>query len=315
MEEVKGFYNRKKKQTQKERANSPLIALRKYNNYVKSSLIASALESALLGTNGEGARVLDLCGGFGGDLSKYAHHNVKQVVLVDISEDSVNEARRRYEEGNFTYEAQFFCCNAFNFKTMSQLLFPQYFDVISCQFALHYAFASAQQVNEVFHLISWALKPTGKFIATVPNAEVIRPKLQEANSWCFGHARVERGGMPHEYLFTLDTAVERVPEYYVDLNIVDEVARKWGLQRKGHDCPFKTPGRERGAEPPFKTPTTDGGDCDEEVLRTGHPLAQAPPGEVFVSKNPHEITLDEKSSFVKTFYISFVLSKIKQVQE
>ncbi len=287
--DVKGFYNRKKKQTQKERAQSPLLALRKYNNYVKSALIASALQDAMTTTPGQdgviqpqGAHILDLCGGFGGDLSKYAHHNVKQVVLVDISEESVEEARRRYEQGRFPYEAQFHCCNAFHFETMRKLLFPQSFDLITCQFALHYAFVSAHQVNDVFRLISWALKSTGKFIATVPNADEIRPKLQVADTWCFGHAQVERGGLPHEYLFTLDTAVERVPEYYVDRNIVEEVARKWGL------C------LERW-----------GGGTEPHRGHLGRPFE--PPNSAAST-----ILLDEKSSFVKTFYISFVLSKIKE---
>ena len=79
MQRAKEFYHTKHKQTKKERAQSPLIGVRKFNNAVKSLLISKALE------NVREARVLDLCSGTGGDLGKYKHSKVSSLIMVDIS--------------------------------------------------------------------------------------------------------------------------------------------------------------------------------------------------------------------------------------
>lgn len=85
---VRNFYRSKHKQNHTERAQSASLAIRKFNNFVKSALIGESL-------TGKRQRVLDLCGGTGGDLSKYQHFNVAHVDLIDISDTSVEEAKRR----------------------------------------------------------------------------------------------------------------------------------------------------------------------------------------------------------------------------
>jgi SAM-dependent methyltransferase len=52
-------------------------------------------------------------------------------------------------------------------------LFPSHagpFDVVSCQFALHYAFASEAAARCLLHNVVARLRPGGVFCGTLPNA-------------------------------------------------------------------------------------------------------------------------------------------------
>lgn len=44
------------------------------------------------------------------------------------------------------------------------------FDLVSCQFALHYSFETLQQAECMMKNISECLKPGGYFIGTIPDA-------------------------------------------------------------------------------------------------------------------------------------------------
>lgn len=68
------------------------------------------------------------------------------------------------------FEAKFLVGNAFSKSIVDSLVGDEKYDVISCQFAFHYAFETAESANDAFKSISSHLKPGGKFICTVPNA-------------------------------------------------------------------------------------------------------------------------------------------------
>jgi mRNA (guanine-N7-)-methyltransferase len=100
---VRDFYHEKPKQTRQEREASPLIHVRKFNNFIKSVVISTTLDQI----PGDSLAVLDLCGGTGGDFPKFQHcRRVKEVALVDISPDSVAEAERRWRNGRSTFRAR-----------------------------------------------------------------------------------------------------------------------------------------------------------------------------------------------------------------
>ena len=52
---------------------------------------------------------MDICGGMGGDLSRFSRYRVESLVLVDIAENSVRKAEDRYKElpKHRTYNARF----------------------------------------------------------------------------------------------------------------------------------------------------------------------------------------------------------------
>jgi ubiquinone/menaquinone biosynthesis C-methylase UbiE len=73
------------------RANSPVIFLFSIQNFIKSLLISEVTHK------NEGLSVLDLCCGKGGDIpAKWARAHICHYVGVDLSANSVREARTRY---------------------------------------------------------------------------------------------------------------------------------------------------------------------------------------------------------------------------
>ena len=241
MEKVKNFYHDKHKQTREERAASPLFHVRKFNNFIKSLLISSAL-------NGDPStaslRVLDLCGGTGGDFPKFQHcTRVKKVILVDLSPGSVKEAERRYVEARRkTFEAEFHCGNAFDFAEMHRLITGETrFDLINCQFAMHYAFSTPDHVDELFKILAHFLKPGGKFVATVPDAEFILDQVGEEGKVLSRPPFFEiefSGSDRHQYTFSMGEVVNGVPEFLVRRDQVEKSAKKWGFEIN-HWTPFQ----------------------------------------------------------------------------
>jgi mRNA (guanine-N7-)-methyltransferase len=252
-ERVSQFYHQKHKETREERESSPLISVRKFNNFIKSVLISEhgGLKDC------SNAKILDLCGGTGGDFPKFQHlPSVSQVVLVDISPDSVAEAERRYistahGRNPYNFSAILQCGNAFSLPDMQTHLGQLvskcgYFDMVNCQFALQYAFKSPETASEAFEVISYYLKPGGKCVATIPNAQFILDNLSSGDG-IGDHPRLSRP--PYfeiefcelsdgDYVFSMGDCVQRVPEWLAWQDTFQEAAEKWGLVLKLW-CPFK----------------------------------------------------------------------------
>ena len=62
-------------------------------------------------------RVLDLGCGKGGDLKKWDRKRPSMLAMVDIAEVSVEQARGRYEQGRFSWDAEFFTFDCFAVRT------------------------------------------------------------------------------------------------------------------------------------------------------------------------------------------------------
>lgn len=94
--------------------------------------------------------VLDLCCGKGGDQLKWTEANVKHVTFIDISGDSVAICRQRYQQlcnrRRHTYTADF---RVWDCSEQFPLDYPisDHFDLVSCQFSLHYGFETCNQVG------------------------------------------------------------------------------------------------------------------------------------------------------------------------
>ncbi len=77
---------------------------------------------------------------------------------------------------NFSYFLFFYCL--INAETSKEGLLDHLppgleFDLVSCQFALHYSFSSETKVRGMLANVSGRLKPGGVFLGTIPNANVI----------------------------------------------------------------------------------------------------------------------------------------------
>jgi mRNA (guanine-N7-)-methyltransferase len=116
---------------------------------------------------------LDLPCGSGKDVEKVQHLGIAEYVGIDLDyNDALLEAAKRRESVRQMGEK----CKLYKgnmCKTFDQFagVKPGSFDVISCQFAMHYAFEDEESATGFMNNISLYLKPGGYFIATYPDGD------------------------------------------------------------------------------------------------------------------------------------------------
>ena len=189
----------------KQRMESPIIGLKYFNNWVKSVLITRFAHPALTSSpvsqsSGPGrgrGKVLDLGCGKGGDLTKWAKAQVKELVCagewslvsplltvhladgtpisVDIADISVTQARERWQGMPIPrFDAAFAAIDCYT-EPLSKAFPPerlaQPFDVVSMQFCMHYAFETSQKARCMLRNVSQYLRKGGVFLGTIPNAD------------------------------------------------------------------------------------------------------------------------------------------------
>ncbi|GAA5900854.1 hypothetical protein JCM6882_007681 [Rhodosporidiobolus microsporus] len=254
---VAEHYNARPNTNREARNDSPIIGLKKFNNWIKSVLIAkhgrreNEREKPPI-------RVLDLGCGKGGDLKKWQMAGTEEYVGIDIAVVSVEQARDRYEDMHFRrrgdrFPASFFALDCFE-SSIEEVLDPSYFDpkpfdIVSMQFCMHYAFETEAKVRQMLQNVSRFLKPGGRFVGTIPDAQNLFTHLDDSLSsyannpdpssdptggLAFGNsiyrvqfnardaplvdggeATGEQSAYGHRYTFFLQDAVEEVPEYVV----------------------------------------------------------------------------------------------------
>ncbi|GAA5833883.1 hypothetical protein JCM11251_005998 [Rhodosporidiobolus azoricus] len=245
---VAEHYNARPNTNREARNDSPIIGLKSFNNWIKSVLIAkhgrreSEREKPHI-------RVLDLGCGKGGDLKKWQKAGTEEYIGIDIAVVSVEQARKRFDEMYFgrqkRFPASFFALDCFE-SPITEVLDPSYFDpkpfdIVSMQFCMHYAFETEAKVRQMLENVSRFLKPGGRFVGTIPDAQNLfthlddsltayshnpDPSSDPSEGLAFGNSiyRVQfdsreppEEGSPygHRYTFFLQDAVEEVPEYVV----------------------------------------------------------------------------------------------------
>ena len=177
------FYNGGQRDPGEEgRKASRVLFLRSFNNWVKAVLINKYCY--LLGIN---LSVLDLCCGRGGDLKKYFRTKVKLYVGSDLSRESLRNAKDRITKiRNERYNSDFSCkC----FLIPEDLSHPDnhlmekiqknfYFDLVSCQFAMHYHFESEKRARAFLKNVVARLCDGGFFIGSIVDDNVIVKRLR-----------------------------------------------------------------------------------------------------------------------------------------
>jgi len=222
---VVSFYNQRAKVRNK-REDSPIFYLRAYNNWVKVLLIQTYCR--------EGFSVFDEAGGKGGDLLKWLKARIGHLVFIDISEESVKEAESRYKKLR-TFPAIFMTLDLTKDirRQLDDLGID--FDLVSCQFALHYSFETEDKARNFVRNAAYRLKPGGFFIGTIPDANWIVYHLRKYGPK-FGNdlytIRFESKNLTKfgaRYEFFLRDAIENVPEYLVHFPTLIDICRDNGL--------------------------------------------------------------------------------------
>ena len=164
------------------RKASRIIFLRSFNNWVKASMINKYCH--ILGRD---VSVLELCCGKGGDLDKYFMNKIKLFVGADISGELLENAMTRLEKiknekysNNFQTKCIFIKEDLSNPQNefLEKIDQKYYFDLVSCQFALHYHFESEQRLNAFLVNVSKKLCEGGYFIGTIIDDNVIVKRLR-----------------------------------------------------------------------------------------------------------------------------------------
>jgi SAM-dependent methyltransferase len=129
--------------------------VRNSHNFIKAVLIQQFVEP--------NKRILDLGCGQGGDLSKLKHVKPSIYVGIDVSSTAITCAQSRASK-LLRCRTHFLCVDFTENKWSG---YPPY-DVINCQFAIHFAFESVQKANFTLGRISNVLRNGGFFIGSVP---------------------------------------------------------------------------------------------------------------------------------------------------
>lgn len=192
--------------------------LRSFNNWVKSTLIDK------YGKNG---RAIDFAGGRGGDLLKYIRSGTSELLLIDLSNESLRIARERYDnlsdKGNMN-KLETLRGNIGNDlrQDIVRVFGNNPVDIVSIQFALQYIPESWDNLYNALDNMDYLLKSGGYVIMTIPNAELIRRRLTESTEignelyriYGFTEGTDDR---PPSYTFYLEDSIDNIPEYILDL--------------------------------------------------------------------------------------------------
>ncbi len=174
--------------TQQERSTLPTFEVHSLHNWLKEQQYRLHVR--------RGDVLLEVCGGKGGDLSKVARAGARALVLVDLSEASVGEARRRASQlrGAFREHCEFVVGDVLTSDFWASRAVERAFvlsvrpkgarfegvirfSAIACQFALHYAFRSRESAELLFTEVASRLANNGIFFGIVANGDVIASKL------------------------------------------------------------------------------------------------------------------------------------------
>ncbi|KAJ4773470.1 mRNA cap guanine-N7 methyltransferase [Rhynchospora pubera] len=240
---VADHYSARSNQTLEEREASPIIHLKKLNNWIKSVLIQLYARA--------GDAVLDLACGKGGDLIKWDKARIGYYVGIDIAEGSIKDCRTRYNgdadlqqrRKKFSFPARLICADCYDARLDQYLYDDAPFDICSCQFALHYSWSNEARARQALANISALLRPGGTFIGTMPDANVIIKRLREAEGLEFGNSvywvsfdedysdKKFPSSRPFgiKYKFHLEDAVD-CPEWIVPFHVFKALAEEYDLE-------------------------------------------------------------------------------------
>lgn len=234
---VAAHYNERKGEGRRGRKQSRIYHMRQFNNWLKSVLIDLHTRP--------GYSVLDLCCGKGGDLNKWVAAGISSYVACDVAELSVKEAAKRYNSlSQAPFRPHLMVGDCFGVSIVDFAPPEQMYDVVSCQFAIHYAFESEDRVRMLLKNVRDCLKPGGFFIGTTVDANVLVRKIRavdgdEISSGIYRVKLDERfaskrfaRGTPYgiRYFFTLDQNVEDCPEFLVHFPSFKALALEYDLE-------------------------------------------------------------------------------------
>jgi mRNA (guanine-N7-)-methyltransferase len=249
------------------REESTVIQMRDFHNWVKLVLISNITDFVWKTQNRENISLLDISTGRGGDLSKWKKAYISNVFAFDISKQSIEStdpenqgAKERlkglqkkgysvnvfFDVGDAANPSPPLIRNITNFLNKNKI---GKFDLVSCQFALHYYFSSENSLRNVLSLVSNYLRKGGYFFGTtidgakikqyfdfLPEGEnIFKRKLYRIEKFFPKKLRTPFG---NKYNFTIYDTFDKTnyfntmgvsTEYLVNFDILNKIAKEYSL--------------------------------------------------------------------------------------
>ena len=156
---------------------SDFYGMRKFHNWIKSNDILKYTQQK--------TTLLDLACGKAGDIHKWLNSSIHTITGIDINPDYITEAKRRTQETlRKTNSDKTIDLHLLNLSTQSitnDLGITDSYDIINCQFALHYFFKSPETAHNFFQNVSSHLNNNGFFIGTLFDGMKVFNTLQNGD--------------------------------------------------------------------------------------------------------------------------------------
>ena len=153
-----------------ERQQSKYINLRNFHNYIKCTLISNCSTYIQKTNKGKPVTLFDISVGRMGDYHSWNKSKITYVFGVDPDEESIREAnvrlfnikQKKYNKTNVDLDIGKITDDYF------EVTFPKFkqFNIVSCQFTIHYFFEKQEMFDNALRRIVESLKPGGYFIGT-----------------------------------------------------------------------------------------------------------------------------------------------------
>jgi len=204
-------------------------------------------------------KLLDLAVGRGGDMNKWLSAGIYNVVGIDINKESVTGkqgARHRYNKlirvlkrkNQRVPNYKFYVYDLSNPKNILYIkndIRDQKFDIISCQFAIHYFFRDYSALDTLLTIIKQNISKNGMFIGTTLDGEKVNRMFMKGNIiqkelyYLENKTNIEDTYTPYgnkyiaslgkkegeEHYFSKHASIE----YMVDINELKERCSSYGL--------------------------------------------------------------------------------------
>lgn len=130
--------------------------VRNSHNFIKAVLISRIPV---------GVHILDLGCGQGGDLLKFRRRSPRSYRGIDVSHTAVRAAIERIRRNPVHFRVRFECSDFTMARPWGR---AHLFDVVSCQFAVQYAFSSRETARVTLERIAGALRQGGLLLGSIP---------------------------------------------------------------------------------------------------------------------------------------------------
>lgn len=248
----RGFQNRRFQNDRnnfRDRKESSIINIRTYHNWVKRELITQSCEYLKENYDIESPTLLDLSCGKAGDQNKWISNGIMTVVGFDIDAESIREAKRRYNEMIMNMKKkgesnlpnyEFYVMDLSdpnNLDRIDQIIGGRKFDIVSCQFAIHYFFKTQVTMDTFMTIVSRYIKHDGIFIGTTMNGDKIMELMGDKNvieNEIFKIVGKEKSGGMYGNTYVVSLGKESdTDHYFAGKDSVEYLVTNEGLHESG----------------------------------------------------------------------------------